>query len=188
MTLPASIARVLPLLAAGFRVVGLKTWTGRDGQGFQFSLAFSGTKVALVSQEGHGGETRIEWLGLTWKGNPIGPLPGDTKAATAKREAVGKVAKVALDKLAEVVAATPGDTTYPGEPLVVDAEWLMDDLVTYMDLAKKCKAKTLFVMPGEEESGSYHCYTAPYDARLKAVVEKKYPTATIMNEVIAPYV
>lgn len=188
MTLTPALSRVLPLLSAGFRTSGVRTWTGRDGYGFQFTLVYQGAKVALVSQEGHGGPTRIEWYGLNWQGKPLGGYDGETPAQAKKRVAASKASKPAFDKLAEIVAATPADTSMPGEPLKVDDEWLMDDLLAYNDVVKLCKKKTVFLMPGEERKGSYRYYNAPFDARMKAHVEGKNPGATILNEVIAPYV
>lgn len=44
-----------------FTIKGLKTWTSREGGGYQFNLYRDGKKFAFVHQDGNGGPTEFQF-------------------------------------------------------------------------------------------------------------------------------
>jgi hypothetical protein len=65
-----------------FSIKGYKTFRGREGAGFNATLLLNGKEVAFMSDEGSGGELRIEWKEGYWK------TPKDIAAFLASPEAV----------------------------------------------------------------------------------------------------
>jgi len=156
------------VIRARFEFKALKTWTGNEGTAFQANLYFEGKKVAQVTDDGWGGELRIDWAGLRYNGTIHTPSKAATHAAKAKA------------KLDEIVAATPA-VEFHGSTIKVDAGWLLNELVDFMLLAKACKKQTCFRRPTDGK-GSYTSINRPFSPSMKAYVEKNYPGATIINE------
>lgn len=163
---PMSVS-VRPLLAAGFDLKGLKKWNTRDGGGYQFTLTRAGVPVAEVTNDGHGGQTRIQWIG-EWGANPIKSGKDLVRVAEAR---------AALDA---IVAVTPEVESF-GMMLKPDADWFMEELVNLADLRKVCKKKTAFREAGGAED-QYRVVNAPCDERVRAYIALKYPGATILND------
>ena len=163
------------LVAAGFDIKGLKTWSSRDGGGYQYTLTHNGKAVASVTNDGNGGCTDIGWMNMTWDGRiSVGynATPAQVKKATAQA-ALSKAAKDALDAF---VAALPPHH-YHGMDLKVDAGWVASELVNIAETRKAIRKKTLFRVDGTE-----YQIKAVYDAKVAAYIKGKYPTATILNE------
>ena len=170
-----------PLILAGFDLKSLKKWNSPDGGGYQFTLTQHGVPVCEVTNEGNGGEVRLEWLCLRWDGSPVSndSMTLADKAKVAKQAPVSQVAKVALDA---IVKATPEVESF-GMMLKPDAGWLMEELVNLADLRKVCKKKTAFRKAGDDDS-QYFTINAPCDDKVRAYIGKKYPGATILNDEI----
>ena len=172
---------IKPLIDAGFDLKGLKKWNSRDGGGYQFSLVFNTKTVAEVTNDGNGGEVRIDFLSLRWDGS-VWVRPDATPAQRKKEEAQGALSAVAKAKLDEIVKATPPvDSQWGGSPLTVDAGWLMEEMVNHAELEKVCKTKTAFRLPTDGQA-QYNILKAPFDASMRAYVLGKWPNAIILNE------
>lgn len=186
-TLPPTLHRILPLLNAGFRPSGYKSWRAREGDGFQYTLLHNGNRVALVSNDGDGGAGRLEWFGLRHDGSPMTAYKGETPANAKKRVAAATVAEPAFKEFQTILDATPPNPEFPDLSEEEAANWLLSDLTYFLDLAKQCKKETLFLLPSDTDTETFHCIRLPFDGRVKAHISMKYPGATIMNEVVQRY-
>lgn len=163
---------VKPLIDAGFDLKSLKKWNTHDGGGYTFTLTHHGKSVAEVLEEGHGGEIRVNWLGLRWDGSLMpGLSPADTKKAM-----LAQAAKTAFDA---IVKAAPEFESH-GMKLTVDKGILLEGLLTYTEVQKLCKTKTVFRLP--ENPNADRVLNAPFDAKVRAYILQKWPTAIILNE------
>lgn len=181
MSTPTDTLDINPTVKAGFDLKSLKKWNTHDGGGYQFSLTHLGTVVAEVTNEGHGGEVDIRWAGSY--------TPADATPAQQKKIAqASNLAFNARTVLDQIVRNTPQIKTEYDEPgssgLTVDAGWIMEELVNLAELRKVCAKKTAFRRP-QDGTESYMVINAPYDPKVKAYIEKKYPGATILNETLA---
>lgn len=159
-----------PLIDAGFHLKGLKKWNTPDGGGYTFTLTHHGKPVANVLNEGTGGATRVEWLGLRWDGSA---MPG----SDAKKAALTRQAATVFDA---ILKSLPPFESY-GMTLKVDAGILLEELVNYVDLQKLCKSKTAFRLP-EDTNGTYRVLKAPFDPNVRAYILSQWPFASILNE------
>jgi len=163
------------IIAAGLDLKGLKTWTSRDGGGYQYTLLHLGKAVAVVTDDGNGGPISIEWMNMTWDGrvsHGYNATPAQVKKANAQYP-LSVAAKAALDAL---VAAQP-PLHYHGMDLKVNDEMVLGELVNIASTRKALKSKTLFRI-GDTE----YQIKAAYDAKVAAYIRGKYPNATILNE------
>jgi hypothetical protein len=172
-----------PIARAGFEFKSLKTWNGREGTAFQGNLYFGRTKVAEVTDDGWGGELRVEWIGLRYDGSTrkaFDHLEGRKLTAWLKSQ---KAAVTAHAKLAEIVASTPGVACEwdADKPLTVNAGWLLDEFATFYMLVKDCKKKTCFRRP-EDNKTTYSVYNRPFTPSMKTYIDKNHPGSTILNE------
>jgi hypothetical protein len=163
------------IIAAGFDIKGLKTWSSRNGYGYQYTLTHNGKAVATVTNDGNGGITRIEWAAMARDGSlDVGwnPSAAQIKKATAQHT-LSTAAKAVFDSF---VTALP---TYQADGLSykLDAEWFAEELVNIAETRKSLRNKTLFRVDGTE-----YQIKAVYDAKIAAYIKGKYPTATILNE------
>ena len=178
---------ITPVVSAGFNYKSLKTWDGREGPAFQANLFFGTIKVAVVTEDGSGGEIRIDWIGVNHVGDArpkaMGPALEGRKLSAWRRSQ--KAALLARAKLFELADATPDVDTSEGrrDPLSVDAEWLLDELCSFTLLAKDCRGKTCFREEGDEE-GVYQTINERFSAEMKTYIEKNHPGAVIINEAV----
>lgn len=167
-----AVLRGASLFAAGFDLKNYRTSTGMEGEAFSFDLWYTvpggrPKKVAFVRDDGNGGMVFIDW---------VRPDKPESKVSAAVQKA--------KDKLAEIVTSTPKEESY-GMTLTVDEGWLMDDLGTAYDLRRKCRRKTLFCVP-ENEDAIYTC-AAPYSTALCARLRKQHGSDIfIINEHLTP--
>jgi len=174
---------VRPLLAAGFHLKGLKTWSSSEGGGYQFALTHHGKAVAWVTEHGMGGPIDIEWKGVRWDGSV---QPTTSKAET--RQAA--LSKSALEAFEAVLAATTPIKADPATgipddapPLQPDEGWLMSALLEHVELAKLCAKKTAFRLQ-DDRHGTYRVFSEPYGPSIAAHIRKQHPDAIILNEEI----
>jgi len=163
------------IIAAGFDAKALKTWSSRDGGGYQLTLTHLGKPVATVTNDGNGGPTSIDWLNMTWDGrvsHGYNATPAQTKKANAQYP-LSLAAKAAMDAL---VASLPPHH-YHGMDLKVDASWVVEELANIVSTRKSLRTKTIFQVNGTE-----YQIKAAYDAKVAAYIKGKYPTAVILNE------
>lgn len=146
-----------------FEVKKVKSFTGRDGQGYNVDLWMDGAKIAYVLNEGNGGETNFEF-----------------------------VSKEAEKKFEDFIAAHPPyevdddlKNLYPNGMATMTrcifVGMLLDNRETSQKIGRACKAKTIFKLPNDK-LGEYRFYKIKFDQRAKEIVLKKHPTAIIINE------
>jgi len=163
---------VKPLIDNAFGIKSLKKWNAMEGQGYSFTLTHNGKLVAEVLQDGNGGATRVNWVGLRWDGSMIpNQSPADTKKA-----GLAQAAKTAFDA---IVRAAPTFES-GGMTLTVDADLLLEALLEHLEMQKLCKTKTVFRLP--KDPNRYNVLKAPFDSEVRAYVLKHWPTAIIVNE------
>lgn len=163
------------IIDAGFDLKGLKTWSSRDGGGYQFTLLHLNKAVAVVTNDGNGGPTSVEWMNMTWDGrvsHGYNATPAQVKKADAQYP-LSLAAKAALDAL---VAAQPPFHHY-GMDLKVNDEMALEELVNIATTRKALKSKTIFQVNGTE-----YQIKAVYDAKVAAYIRGRYPSAVILNE------
>jgi hypothetical protein len=165
----------LALHAAAFDLKGYKSWEGRDGIGYQFTLTHEGVPVAQVTEHGNGGCLRVDWHGLT-----AGPAatPAQRKKAAAQAAQTGK----ARSALKTIVAATPDIDVGHGILVKADEDIVLGSLVEVADIRKLTKKKTVFA-----EADKVYTLNTPYTAAVAAHVAAKYPNAVVLNT-LAVYV
>lgn len=165
-------ATVKPLIDAGFHLKGLKKWNTRDGGGYQFTLIRHGKPVAEITNDGQGGETRVNWIGLRWDGSVLSGLsPADTKKAV--------LVQTAKADFNAIVKAAPQFESY-GMTLSMNDDILLEELLSYVERLKLCKTKTVFRLP--DDPTAEHVLKAPFNPEVRAYVLRKWPAAIILNE------
>ncbi len=161
---------VLPLTTQGFAINGLKTWSAMEGTGYQFTLTYHRKRVAQVTNDGNGGETRISWKGLYPNGKRD---PRTTKSAFE----ASVQAKGAFEAF---LAATP-EVELNGRTYKPDAGWVLEELMNHHTIAKACRTATLF----RTAEGQELTVKERFNPGVAAWIRKNYPGATIYNEQMA---
>lgn len=161
---------VLPLTTQGFALSGLKTWSAMEGTGYQFTLTHNRKRVAQVTNDGTGGETRILWKGLYPNGKK------DPRATKAAFEASVQ-AKEAFEAF---LAATP-EVELNGHAYKPDAGWVLEELLNHHNLVKACRTSTLF----RTTDGQELTVRERFNPGVAAWIRANYPGATIYNEQLA---
>ena len=161
--------RHLALHAHAFDLKGFKTWEGRDGVGYQFTLTHEGVAVAQVTEHGNGGCLRVDWHGLT-----AGPAatPAQRKKAAAQAAQTGK----ALAALASILASLPDIDLGHGIVVKANEDNVLGSLTEVVDLRKLVKRKTVFA-----EGDKVYTMNTPYTAAVATLLAGKYPRAVVLN-------
>lgn len=176
--MPATLpdTRHLSLHAAAFDLKGFKTWQGRDGTGYQFTLTHAGKPVAQVTEHGNGGCLRVEWHGVTANGNPM-PLEADATPAQCKKAAAQAAqTREARAALATIVAATPDLAVGQGITVKADEDIVLGSLAEVADIRKLTKKKTVFA-----DGSAVFTMNTPYTAAVAAHLATKRPSAVVLN-------
>lgn len=167
----SNVVDIAPFITAGFGVSGLKTWKGREGRGFQFTLTFGKKRVAQISDDAFGGEVSVEWKGVYPNGTP---RPGTTKPTL---KAVTE-ARAALTMLIE----KGDDLTFgDGHTLSLDEGLVLEELINHFEMVKLCKKETMF----RTAEGEEFTVRERYNPGVKAWILKNHPGAIIHNERLA---
>ncbi len=165
-----------------YSVKNVKTFRGRDGDGYNANLYRGKKKIAFIIDEGNGGEIHIDWM--------PDQTPHDTNNEKWKIWRELKNAEIHL--LETHMANLPlcensiDHSSYP-----VDAFIFIEDCVNkfYMDkdikkMKKMCLTKTLF-RHSNNRRGEYITRDAEYDSRIKAELKNRYGNdIEIFNEVL----
>lgn len=70
-------------------------------------------------------------------------------------------------------------------PLSMDADLFLGELMEQQEMARHCKKKTLFRIPGDPDDGTYRSVSAPFTKALKEHLVRKYgEDITILNETL----
>jgi hypothetical protein len=151
-----------------YTIKNLRTMQGHDGEAFSATLYRDGTKVAVITQEGHGGMTDVDFI------------VGENRAARdqhAGQFAAWVRANCAGHWIAQYVDAEHGDG-----PVSLGAEMLVEREQERRTLARHAKTKVLFRLPTDLDDGSVR--TLPHrgqPAQAVTLIRAKYPHATIYD-------
>ena len=168
-------------MAHEYAVKNVKNFEGHEGYGFNATLYRDGKRVAKVRDMASGGAYEWEWIdresakvkvetvdynqeGTTYKGTPEEAL-FHAHVLTLPKE---------LNKFAD------------GRMDFVDPDCFVGNLIDEYESKKRlrslCRKKT--VVQTVEDPGNWLIFKHPYDEKIKAHIEKKYPEAVIMNETL----
>jgi hypothetical protein len=122
---------------------GLKTWTGREGPGYSFTLLINGRAAAVVRCEGDGGDTWFDW-DRSW---PEG--------------------KAIWGAILTACPLAPPDPPFPEMEMssALLAAELADQYETLKKLKRLCKTKTVFGL--KSEPGQWSSLPLPYNQAVK---------------------
>lgn len=146
------------ILQSGWEVKNVKSFQGRDGLVFNLSLYYQGKRVAVVQNDGWGGENHYEWL--------------------------DKSLEVPFAEFAKgfrwVVAE---DKEKHGFDLVYNADMMIDDLIAIFDIKKACKRKTCYRVNGQNDD-EYMSVNIAYFPGIRERLEAKHSAGIeiIFNE------
>lgn len=139
---------------SNYSVKGIKTFTGREGKGFNATLYRDGKKIAMVSDMADGGMLRFDWVDYS-----------------AREE----------DKLDAYCATLPKtDLGYGMRSVDTDKDLFVSRLVEDADIRKKMSSqlrkKTVFIADGV-------AYTSPspFSPATRDALLSKFPNAIILN-------
>ena len=128
-----------------YEVKGVKTFRGMEGYGFNASLYRDGKKVALVIDEGNGGDYNFEWFDfkLPRVEATINGLDGELKVKVTPEESI----------FLQYVKENTDASDYEGADTVVAR--LVDKFEENKKLKQYCKKKTLFRLKSDPDDGSW---------------------------------
>jgi hypothetical protein len=135
---------------------GIKTWQGREGEGYQANLLIDGKKAAFFTEDGNGGAMR-------WN---VFDVPLFMQYVAEQRLNV-QMRGHHFDDL-------------NGE-LDMHAATLVDLAMEEKTLKRWCRTKTVFTLP-DTPACSYRTWDHKYSPDVKAALLRKYPAAVIINE------
>jgi hypothetical protein len=131
-----------------YSVKNLRTFRGMEGTGVNSTLYENGKKIGNVDDEGSGGCLRFD----------------DWNIEKRINEELKNVGKVKYDE----------DSTYD---FTYDAETLLNEIIDKAledkEWKRKCRTKTL-VITSDCTEGQYIAWKYPYEAKIKAHIEKYY--------------
>lgn len=170
-----------PAHAQDWSCAKIKTWIGREGHGYSFTLVHRGVPVAEVMNDASGGPTSLEWNGLRWDGNEL--AAEFVKPAMRKTVKEAKIARLAWIEMvkalppAMAVASLPPEMLF-GQELTVNDDIALGSLLDIVKLKNKLTKKLLF-----EVGDKQFQMNLPYSAANRAYVLRRHPEAVILNEV-----
>lgn len=130
---------------------------GMEGGGYTAVLVWDGEVRAKLSNDGNGGQDRIDFTPSDGR-----MLGGDNCV-----------------RFMAFVARLPAVPCF-GRMLAPDVDLVIGSLVEDADARKTCQKRTVFRVNGVTLS-----LNAPYNAAMRAYVQRNYPTAEICNETLA---
>jgi hypothetical protein len=145
-----------------YTVKSVKTFRGREGQGFNATLLCNGKPVAHVDDDANGGCYDFHWLNK------------DRAQAQADEDAFNAYVK------------TLPPMEYMGDELIIDGDLFVSELVEEISLRKQMDRllKTCVVLIEGGKMRNTKRGAQPTPALIEAV-KKAHPTATILNEMDA---
>lgn len=157
------------------KLVGMKHYPDLSEETlcFQTAIAVDGRKSIFAENRGTGGATFFS------------PRSAAGKEMTAKQRAAFKEDMAKLEAYAR--AQPPVDSPFSGEPLRMDAELLVFEMVAFEHEKKRLKRsmgkKLNFAQP-DGEKDEYACYTikAAYSPEVAERVRQYHEGAVVLNE------
>jgi hypothetical protein len=155
-----------------YTVKVLKTFRGREGEGFNATLLRDGVPVADVDDEASGGGFHYNWR--DWNKTP----------RTFERDFRAFIDALPPEKIG-ADAPEWEKSLYPNGERKVEADCFIDDLVNEYQIAKSikraCSKKICFVLKTHKK-GEYGTFKVVFSPAAKAQILQKYPDAQILNE------
>jgi hypothetical protein len=172
-------------IVSPYALAGVKSFRGMEGYGLNATLTRDGQKVAFILDEGNGGCVRFDFR------NPgQSPKTIVDRAVAEQQEAdfAGYCREWYRDCGLEQHDREESDRMNAGQenptPFIPSASYMMemwvarhaDQIETKRRLDRLAKKKTLFRLVGQNyDDGAWLTITAPYDAKVQAYLDKKYP-------------
>ncbi len=163
-----------PFFAAGFAAKAIKQWPSREGGGFQFRLYDGRKPVALVRNDGNGGPTDYDWVGLRWDGAVDIPT-GESEVQTAAIRRAAAFSTAAKAKLEGLVALLPRV-----DDLKVTVGWIGDVLLRHALLLRDCHRRTCFRRPDDTDV-TYATVNKAYSPEVQRWIDAKHPGSLVYN-------
>ena len=166
-----------PTQVSPWDVKSIRHLATRNGGAFTGVLLHHGVPVADLEQGGHGAETDIDWRGLTSMGMPMSAqYNSPTLQKLVPTIQAARTAWIELrDSLPPVQMS--------GLTLVVSDGWMAEDLISIVELKKRCLKKLCFTTKGKE-----YALNGPDNAEARAWLVRKHPDAVILNDLWGPSV
>jgi len=163
-----------------YQVKNVKTFRGREGQGFNATLYCDGKKVAQVDDSANGG--CYDWHWLDWQANKVPVTFKNYNGSEYTRNATPNEAA-----FIEFLKSKGLDGEFEFEDSYVNE--LVCEFIKMRDYKRWCKKETLFRLKSEKyEDGAWRTLKVPFsDPRAKKYLQDKYgdDVQEILNERIA---
>lgn len=162
-----------------YEVRNVKGFMGMDVPGYNATLYRDGVKVALVIDEGSGGETQFQWL--DWQAPKVEVPWQDYQGKPWSVHCTPEEAK-----LYEFIRGKTWDSKVSGK-VQMDIGMFVSGLVDEYENAKRfkriCKDKVLFRVKGDK-ADEWRTIKAAFSKRVKDYIVSKYgdQLEAIMNE------
>lgn len=137
-----------------YSVKNIKTFTGREGKGFNATLYRDGKKIAMVSDMADGGMLRFDWVDYS---------------AREEDKLDAYCATLPKTELGHGLRAVPTDKDLFVSRLVEDAE-------IRKKMTSQLRKKTVFI-----DGGVAYTSPSPYSPSTRAALLSKFPNAIILN-------
>lgn len=146
----------------------IKTFRGREGEGFNATLYFDGVRACLVDNDAGGGQFRYEWL--SGKQNEEKALQALTKVEFLKAH---------KDETEETLKVKGESHWLDWMDVVV--ETIVMDAFELAKLRRAAAKYTLYWYPGMK-TGQYAIKKIPFTPAIKAKLMAEKPDAKVLNE------
>jgi len=163
-----------------YSVKNVKSFRGREGHGFNSTLYRDNKRVAYVDDDANGGECNYHWLDA--KEPRVEVETTNWSGKSVIRKCTPEEAKF-LNHIKGMIYTCQ----FTGDEHPMTEDIFVCELVEAYEEIKQykrwCRKQTCFRLKGDKE-GAWRTVNAPYDARVKAWVEKKYgdKVEEILNE------
>jgi len=169
-----------------YTLKSIKTFRGMDGQGMNATLYRDGVKVALVIDDGCGGEIHLEWVDyqaprvtvpwVNYEGQPceIRCTPEASKLYEFLRGKTWNIGKM-FGKADKEIQVDIG--IFIGE--------LADKTINENRFKRLCKSKTLFRLKTDEKD-CWRTLKSPFNQQVKDLIMREFGSQveSIMNEML----
>ena len=163
-----------------YEVKNVKSFRGMEGHGYNASLYRDGNKVALIMDEGNGGEVSAEWVDRN-------AVLQSVQSVNYKGESYVRRCTPEEAILVEYMKGKKVDLGQGLGEVDLDLGMFVGQLMDAYENAKRfnriCKTKTLFRVNGDEQ-GSYRQVPQPFSKKVKYYIVGKYgdKVEVILNE------
>jgi hypothetical protein len=175
-----------------YSVKNVKSFTGREGYGFNANLYRGRKKIAFCRDMAHGGEVDVDWsCGTPPRNRDDYPTEDAYNQAWAEYRQANQEEKDLLQAHLDTLPSVPSNFEGHGD-LTIDAGWFVSDCVAKFEsekdlrkMRKQCQTKTLF-RKASAGLGQYQICKAPCDDTMRARLRRDFgDDVEIFNDVLA---